>query len=344
MKQLLLVILCLGFLTVGSAQITSNVSISKDTLAIGEEAVLNFSISLPIGAKIKEVSIINFDSIQTLAKTSDIPDSLLRETYAEIEWPQEMNFDSRAIPINQFVKNSSLLEKDIAIRFWDIGAFKLPQLIVTLDSTSRNYSVNHLESPIVFVLPPEGVQPIDTTQMLLPISNIIKEGRTWEDFIWLAYLWLFLITLALVLYMIKKSRKKTELVQEEEVIIVRPAHELSLEKLTSLRDKQLWQQGKIKDYQSELTYIIREYLENRFGIQALESTTEEIARDLKKQDFDPSQEQNLKEILQIADLVKFAKANPETSVHDKFMDQAKDFVEQTKKLIEELENNDELAE
>lgn len=59
-------------------------------------------------------------------------------------------------------------------------------------------------------------------------------------------------------------------------------HELALQKLVALQQQKLWQKGDVKPYQSELTFIIREYLENRFNIQALESTTDEIVQNLPK--------------------------------------------------------------
>lgn len=345
MRASLSIILVFSFFAlIGQQQIMTTVSISKDTLYIGEELVLDIKIDAPYTAKIKYIDISAFDSIQTQAKTSDIPDSLLLETYAEIEWPGDAEFANGLIPVSQFVKEGSSLTKSMSIRFWDIGVFRFPAPKVVQDSgVFKINRVVSLETPVLFVLPPKGVAPADTTQILMPIKPILSEGKTWEDFVWLGYLLAFLLTLALVFYMIVRGRRKTEFIEEEEEIIIRPAHIVSLEKLESLKTKELWQQGKIKEYQSELTYIIREYLENRFGVQALESTTDEIVKDLKGGEFNPQHEESLKEILQIADLVKFAKAKPTEDIHDRFMNQAVDFVEETKKLIETLEQEDGLV-
>ena len=101
--------------------------------------------------------------------------------------------------------------------------------------------------------------------------------------------------------------------------------------LGKLKEEKLWQQGQVKEYQSRLTYIIREYLENRYEVPALESTTEEIQRSLKQVDFDSSWKDKLSNILQVADLVKFAKAKPPVDFHDQVWKEAEDFVLATKK-------------
>ena len=100
--------------------------------------------------------------------------------------------------------------------------------------------------------------------------------------------------------------------------------------MAKLKAEKLWQQGQVKTYQSRLTHIIREYLENRYNIPALESTTDEILHYLKKVDFDNQWKDKLQNILQIADLVKFAKAKPPVDFHDQVLKEAEDFVIATK--------------
>ena len=110
-------------------------------------------------------------------------------------------------------------------------------------------------------------------------------------------------------------------------------HELALEKLAALKNRQLWQQGMVKEYHSELTHILREYLEGRFEINALEESTEEILSQLRKRQLPAEQRQQLEEILQTADLVKFAKAQPAAGFHQKAFDSVKAFVEYTKPVV-----------
>jgi hypothetical protein len=110
----------------------------------------------------------------------------------------------------------------------------------------------------------------------------------------------------------------------------RPAHELALEQLQQLRGAGLWQRGEIKAFHSQLSHIVREYLEGRFAIPALESTTDEILAALRRTDLAEEWRLRLRQMLQTADLVKFAKAVPPENVHEEQLGQAVDFVTATK--------------
>ncbi|MEZ5049976.1 MAG: hypothetical protein R2766_10040 [Saprospiraceae bacterium] len=105
-----------------------------------------------------------------------------------------------------------------------------------------------------------------------------------------------------------------------------------------MNNKQLWQRGEIKEYQSELTHVIRQYLEDRYDVNALEMTTNEILKSLSKKDFEAIYNEDLREILTVADLVKFAKATPEENIHQKFMDKSVDFVNNTK-IVEQPDHD-----
>jgi hypothetical protein len=141
-------------------------------------------------------------------------------------------------------------------------------------------------------------------------------------------------------WLIKKKRQKAA-ESEAEIEIIRPPHEVALEQLLALREKRLWENGLIKEYQSELTHIIRAYLERRYDMLALESTTDQILASLKAHNLDLSKQSTLKEILQIADLVKFAKANPPADIHESFLRKAENFIEETKEIIlPDLQNED----
>ena len=112
--------------------------------------------------------------------------------------------------------------------------------------------------------------------------------------------------------------------------VIRPAHEIALEQLSLLRHEELWQKGEIKSYQSRLTDIIREYIERRYNVLALESTTFEIIAFLKDKNISTELKTKLREMLEVADLVKFAKAKPPENIHEKLMDDAVNFVKTTR--------------
>ena len=217
------------------------------------------------------------------------------------------------------------IENILKVKIWDPGAY----LIIVEELRFRDgdslYSyfpdLMHGKSVLVDLPLNEGAE-------MAPIKDIIKEGYHWTDFWWI-YIILAIIIILLLLIRYAGKRKKA-VIEKPEKVIIRPAHEIALEKLDHLKEEKLWQKGEIKEYQSQLTYIIREYLENRFYIHALESTSSDIARALRDKGLKDEDKSMLQNILQIADLVKFAKAKPEENVHEKFFNEAIDFVDRTK--------------
>jgi hypothetical protein len=100
--------------------------------------------------------------------------------------------------------------------------------------------------------------------------------------------------------------------------------------LEKLRVKKLWQAGKMKEYHTELTDILRKYIEDRFRLMAMESTTSEILDDLQeKTGISKECRDILGKILSMADLVKFAKYAPLAEDHEGSMEYAIDFISRT---------------
>ena len=110
----------------------------------------------------------------------------------------------------------------------------------------------------------------------------------------------------------------------------RPAHEIAFEQLAVLKEKKLWQQGLLKQYYTEATEIFRHYLENRYTLQAMEETTDEIITGLRKLRFPEPMLETADRILRRADLVKFAKYEPGISDHEEMITVIHDFVDRTK--------------
>ena len=227
--------------------------------------------------------------------------------------------------------NGLLLEKNVTITSFDSGYYYIPQIAVKYE---ENGQLKESYSPKLAIA--VSTIPSDTIE-LAPIKEIISEPFALEDLIPLVGSILIFGLLGLVAYYFWKRRNQEEELVEEIPEVIRPAHEIALERLYALKQKELWQKGAVKPYHSELTYIVREYLENRYEIQALESTTDEILKDLAGLGFDPNWKDKLREMLQAADLVKFAKAEPPADFHERMWQYAEDFVKETKKEVVEEE-------
>ena len=219
-------------------------------------------------------------------------------------------------------------EKKIKLTSRDSGFYWIPGIRLNYAADGKKFA--KITEKIPLTVKPFAIASAEPRA----IRDIKKEPFKFEDLIPLLIVLGIIASLGLGAYLYWKKRKGEG--EEELPPKPVPAHEIALEKLKVLDDSKLWQQGKVKEYISQLTYIEREYLENRFEMQALESTTEEIIRDLKEKDISDAHRSELTEMFRMADMVKFAKAEPPATVHAKLMEQAEDFIRKTKKVVEDL--------
>lgn len=111
-----------------------------------------------------------------------------------------------------------------------------------------------------------------------------------------------------------------------------PPHVIALKALEVLQAKQLLEKGKCDPFYTELSQILRTYLEGRFNLNAPDETTEEIIEELSKSpELTGSQRNILQEFMRQADIVKFAKGHPDRNTMEVAFATTKQFVEETKK-------------
>jgi len=189
--------------------------------------------------------------------------------------------------------------------------------------------------------------PVDTANAICDIKPVYDAPFDWK-FFWtvviIVLLSLILIGAAVWAYF-KYFRKKFHKgkVADEKPVDPRPAHVIAMEQLEILRQEKLWQEGQIKLYYSRLTEIVKGYVSRRYSISATEQTTDELLTELRmntKIDVSKDSVENIKDLLQLADLVKFAKWNPLPAENDKAFEEGKEFVQKTKQeeIKEEKKN------
>ena len=110
-----------------------------------------------------------------------------------------------------------------------------------------------------------------------------------------------------------------------------PAHITALAALEKIRQEQIWKEGREKEYYSAISDTVRLYIEERYNVFALESTTDEIMTAFRSQVIDPESKGKLQQLLQLSDLVKFAKLAPIESENIFTLQNAFDFVNGTKR-------------
>ena len=195
------------------------------------------------------------------------------------------------------------------------------------------YTTNPLSIKIVDM-------PIDTTQQsITDIKDVYNPPIDWMFYLTIAgSLLLAILLIALILYLVNKYLKSRENKEEEiiEPIDPRKAHEIAYEELELLRQKQLWQSQQFKLYYTELTEILRRYISNRYDIDAMEQTSDDIVTEFRRNKELKEKKEEIKllsDVLQVADLVKFAKWQPLPDECERSFHQVTQFIDKTKETI-----------
>jgi hypothetical protein len=224
----------------------------------------------------------------------------------------------------------NLLESAVfTITAYDSGTFVVPplpfQYVVQGDTTKKVVET----SPILVTV--HGI-PVDTTKDIRDIKPPLSPSIAFSEI--LPYLIAVVVLGGIVwlLYYIHQKRKRGESLLPE--VPARPAGEVALEALRALEAERLWQRGKIKEYHSQLTDIVRVYIERRFNVMAMELTSDEILSTRQIEDLESGMREKLREILFRADLVKFAKFQPQAGENESSMALAISFVETTWRALE----------
>ncbi len=185
------------------------------------------------------------------------------------------------------------------------------------------------------------IQPfeVDSSLAITDIKDIEKAPIYW----WGILRWILLVLAVIGLFIgayygVQWYRK--HFLKEEEVIepeLLRPADEVALEKLDEIKAQKIWKDGKVKEYQTELTDVVREYIGRRFDVQSTEKTSDETLRAMKPL-IDKELFAKLSKMLQLADLVKFAKWHTTPDENEQALSTAYEFVNETREVI-----NDEMS-
>lgn len=192
--------------------------------------------------------------------------------------------------------------------------------------------------PLVLkVLPVE----LDSLTEIHPMEGPVAYPARWYDWIpqWASDYWpwillgLGLIAAAVAGWLYWRCGG-TVVVRRKRVV---PPYELAMRRLGQLRERRLTENGREKEYYTELTDILRQYLDGRFGINAMEMPSTEIMRTLRHNEATRMSAERMHDVLEVADFVKFAKMRPLPDDNVKAYNSALAFVEDTKPAPEPTE-------
>lgn len=222
------------------------------------------------------------------------------------------------------------LQEDVTVFVFDSASFYIPpfEFVCSSGDTLRTNSL----ALKVFV-PFEKVE-VDP-QKFVGLKDVQDPEFVFMDYIWYFLLPLIVLALAAAAYFgwryYKTHRPDTPV--EAPKVKPLPAHVVAMQALDELAGKKLWQNGRNKEFHTELTDILRQYIEQRFNVPAMEKTTDEILDELYElAESQKASLANLKQILSMADFVKFAKYQPLADENQLSFMNSKMFVEQTKKI------------
>jgi len=234
-------------------------------------------------------------------------------------------------------RNPNLIQQhqQLIISAYDSGYFAIPPFKFIINGDTVN---PQLTEPLLLEV---HTVPTDTSaKKIKDIKEPLGQPFDWRWY--KSYLYwgitavVFIATVFLIVYYRNKNRKNIILEPEKPKI---PAHITALASLERIRETQVWKDNKTKEYYSEVTDTLRLYLDERYGINALESTTDELLAMMRSQVIDQLSKEKLKQILVLSDFVKFAKMIPLEQEHNLTLQLAFDFVNGTKRedvvIIEE---------
>lgn len=318
-----------------TSQVLSSAVYSADTVEIGDPISVKIKVELPQGTVMKGL---DFSKYRQITNRQYALDTLVMEKYGDIEiidfgeWKHsDLNDPVPASSLHLTPENGrETIVNTITLAIYNAGAFAIPGPNVLIEKGDT--TIINTEAKVVYVKLPSRLMKQDTVAFN-PIKDIMPEKADLTDYMVYLYILGAIIIMAITGYYFYRLKKHKEAVLSPVLEIILPAHEKALLALRELESRQLWQCGMIKEYQSGLTDIIRQYLEDRFSIRAPEMTTDEISAALRGESLSDTDITMVREILQIADLVKFAKAVPEENIHIRFMDKAVAFVENTTKEV-----------
>ncbi len=302
-------ILCLFVFSWGMSN-AQNVGITATTdtniILIGQQVKVTVSITA------KEKDLLSFPILSdSLASNVEIVD--------QTEWDTTVSAD---------LYNFS---KVVSVTSWDSGFYPIPPIPAVINSDTFS-----TEAFLIAV----ATIPIDSTNAIADIKGIETDPLTWRDYLdaygkYILWIWLAALLIGLILFGILRYKKKPE--EHIEVKPSIPPHIVALGKLKTLESEKLWQNNQVKAYHVQLSEIIREYLEHRYKIPALEQTTEVIMHYLRLSDISEDQKISLRKLLALTDLVKFAKETPLAKENEDALKSAFELVEATKLVTEEKE-------
>ncbi|MBO6027564.1 MAG: hypothetical protein J6P73_10010 [Bacteroidales bacterium] len=304
MKRWILMIgLMLGLFGWASAQeVEATAKVQDDHVAVGKPFPLDLTMKVPYGYYVEW----NDFATDTLSAQIDIlkRGDLVRTADAD---------------------SNIIVQQQLTLMTFDTGYVQIPPVSLTFAKSAEDQlRMKIFTDPVQLYATTIAV---DTTQSFRPLMEPIEQPVSMKEvFPWIMGVLILVLVGLAVWYFVKRRKPKVDENGEPIAGPVIPPYNKAINDLESLKQQKLWQAGKLKDYYSGLSDIAREYIEGQFNVNAVEMTTDEILQEVSLLDFDQSIYRNLKDTMELSDLVKFAKYTASSLENDNAMTDMTDFV------------------
>lgn len=228
------------------------------------------------------------------------------------------------------IKNGNIVtyKQRVLITGFDSGMHVVPRFIFTVLPNSGTPQTLQTDSFPILVQP----VAVDTTKPFKGIKDIVGVESSWKDYIGYIIGGILLALLIAVVIVYLRKRKQPAPAPIPEGPKEAP-NEKAIRLLDELEQQKLWENNNPKEYHTQLVDILRIYMEERFGVNVMELTSDEILHKVALHKEMTSHRMLLSNIFYIADLAKFAKAQPTPQEHMAAMDYAKQFIIATKPVV-----------
>lgn len=306
MKKLFYIfVFLLGNLSLVAQNVEVSASIDTNLILIGEQATIDLKVNYQLDGK-----------------TVSVQFPLLKDTINKFV---EIVSSSPIDTIFPDQDDLSIVEQSqkVVITSFDSGYYAIPPFQFVIDNDTIETDAILLEVQNVAV---------DTSQAIFDVKTPLEEPFSIID--WLKENWrwltgglvLLILIIGLIVYLVtKKPAPKKEVVKP-----IIPIHISTLERLEEIKNQKLWQNGHVKSYHSQISEVLRNYIEHRYQVNAMEETTGEIMHGLRLLSIPQELMNKLSQTLTLADLVKFAKETPLANENDMSLVNAFEFVNSTK--------------
>ena len=221
-----------------------------------------------------------------------------------------------------------IVKQQLTLMTFDTGQVRLPAVGLTYArSFDDPMRMKAFTEPIDLYA---TTMVVDTLQPYKPIVAPIAAPISMKE----VFPWLLVVLLAVLVglgFWLFFKRRKKRVDQDGNIVRgpVIPPYDKAVDDLKRLREEKLWQSGKVKEYFSSLTDIAREYIEGQFGVNAVEMTTDDILEEIRPLRFPKETYDKLKDTMEVADLVKFAKYSASTLESDTALTSMTEFVDES---------------